>query len=223
MANQLLHSRAIEMRKQYMSYSQIKDVLGVSKSTLSGWLKEYPLSRERINELRGKSDQRIELCRETKARKKSLRLKEVDEKVAKEIGTLSDREIFLCGLFLYWGEGAKTESVRVSVSNTDPGVLLFFIKWILLIGVPKEKLRVYVQLYRDMNVQEELTYWSQTLDLPLMAFRKPYIRASSRENLSYRQRFIHGTCNVIYDNRDVGEYVHASMRYLQNSFIAVRP
>jgi len=35
--------KALALRKQEMSYSQIKSILGISKSTLSSWLRDYPL------------------------------------------------------------------------------------------------------------------------------------------------------------------------------------
>jgi hypothetical protein len=63
-----------------MSYSQIKQAIGVSKSTLSGWLKDYPLSKERIDELRGKSERRIERYRETMRKKREKRLLDIYEK-----------------------------------------------------------------------------------------------------------------------------------------------
>jgi len=37
--------KAIELRKQGMSYSLIRKELPVAKSTLSGWLKDYPFQR----------------------------------------------------------------------------------------------------------------------------------------------------------------------------------
>ncbi len=43
--------KAIELRKKGMSYSQIREKLGTPKSTLSNWLKDHPLSKERIREL----------------------------------------------------------------------------------------------------------------------------------------------------------------------------
>lgn len=128
--------------------------------------------------------------------------------------------MFLCGLFLYWGEGGKTKDYSVSISNTDPAVLLFFIRWVRLLGVPKEKLKVHIHVYADMNVMEELNYWVDLLDLSIAAFRKPYVKKSNREGLTYKQRFIHGTCNIIYDNRDVSEYVQAAMERLQTISVA---
>ena len=67
-------SKAIELRKKGMSYSQIKAELGISKSTLSGWLSDMPLSEKRIKELRDFSPMRIERCRNTKMKKRQDRL-----------------------------------------------------------------------------------------------------------------------------------------------------
>ena len=218
MAKRELKARALEMRMQQMSYSQIKAALGVSKGTLSIWLQDYPLSRERINELRGWSERRIEKCRETKALKKRTRLEGVYERAAKDISTLSEREMFIAGLFLYWGEGSKTQNTLTAISNTDPAVLIFFIKWLEMFGVPREKLKVCIHLYQDMDAEAELNYWSEVLDLPRTAFRKPYIKSSSRSGLTYTQRFTHGTCNILYGNRDVSEYVHACLESIRDTF-----
>ena len=57
--------KAITMRKKGMSYSQIKEKLNVSKSTLSGWLYNMPLSEKRIRELQADSPVRIEKYRNT--------------------------------------------------------------------------------------------------------------------------------------------------------------
>ena len=223
MAKRELRERAIQMRMQEMSYSQIKAELGVSKSTLGIWLHEYLLSRERINELRGWSERRIEKYRATRAAAKRMRLDQVYAQVTQDIGELSDRELFVAGLFLYWGEGTKTGYTTTSISNTDPAVLICFIKWITLLGAPKERLKVYVHLYSDMEMEEELNYWSQALDLPRSAFRKPYIKSSTRSGLTYPQRFTHGTCNLIYGNRDIAEYVHQALECIRAQFAGTMP
>src|SRR3989344_2007289 len=93
--------KALAMRKEGMSYSQIKEKLGTSKSTLSGWLYNMPLSKKRIRELQADNPIRIEKYRNTMKAKKDARLKEVYRKVSKDIGILSKRDLFLTGLFLY--------------------------------------------------------------------------------------------------------------------------
>jgi hypothetical protein len=218
MAKPELRSKAIEMRFQGMSYTLIREALGVSKGTLSSWLRQYPLSEERIRMLRDFNQQRIERCRETKARKRSVRLEGVYQTALANIGSLSEREIFLCGLFLYWGEGGKTQNCRTSISNTDPAVLNFFLTWLVAQGIEREHLKVHVHLYHDMDIESELAYWSNTLALPRKNFRKPYIKRSTRSSLTYRQRFTHGTCNLIYENRDMSEYIVSALDVIRSSF-----
>lgn len=220
MAKRELHSMAVEMRKQGMSYSKIKSELGVSKSTLSNWLYDLPLTQERISELRDNSEVRIERCRDTKLKKKNTRLDKVYERVSLDIASISNRELFLCGLFLYWGEGDKTKGYRVAISNTDSSIILCFKKWLSLLGVVDGNIKVRLQLYRDMDIDAEIEYWSVLLDIPRQSFRKPHIKTSNRAGLTHEQKFTHGTCNLIYDNRDIAEYVHTAIDWLQNCFIA---
>ncbi len=213
-------SKAIRMRKEGASYSQIKEKLNVSKSSLSLWLHDMPLPEKRLRELRDWNAVRIERFSNTMRHKRENRWTEVRKCAAKDIGTLNKRELFLAGLFLYWGEGAKTMPASTSLSNTDPAMIRFFIQWLELLGVPRNRLRVYVHLYSDMNVQRELRYWSKVLDLPLTSFRKPYVKTSNRSGLSYPQKFTHGTCNLIYGNRDIAEYVRMALDYVRDEFAA---
>lgn len=195
MAKPELRERALEMRKEGMSYSAIKEALGVSKGVLSVWLRDYPLSRERINELRGNSERRIERYRETRARKREERMRFTYESAAREIGTLSDRELYLSGLFLYWAEGTKASRGTVCMTNTDPSMLLFFIRWIEAQGVVRARLKVKLHLYSDMAVEAETAYWEHTLGLPRTVFMKSYIKITTFDKpKNYKGRFGHGTC-----------------------------
>ncbi len=171
MALRKLKEKVLKMRREGMSYSQIKAVVKVSKSTLSLWLRDLPLSEQRIRELRDFSQVRIEKCRNTKANKKQSRLDEVYKKVSSDIGELSDREIFLCGLFLYWGEGSKTNRYSVEITNTDPVMIKFALLWFKTIGVNKESLVVRLKIYKDMSRLKTLEYWSRLLNINENQFR----------------------------------------------------
>lgn len=47
--------KVLVLRNLGHSYSMIKAEMGISKSTLSGWLKDLPLSSKRISELQSNS------------------------------------------------------------------------------------------------------------------------------------------------------------------------
>ena len=171
------HQKALFLRKQGKSYSQIKKNLGISKSTLSYWLRDYPLSKQRIKELRDNNEQRIEKFRETMRKKKERRLFRVYEEQKKIIFPFTQRDFFIAGLFLYWGEGGKTRFSNISISNTDPSVLKFFINWLIKIfRISKKKLKISLHLYKDMDIEKEMKFWSQCLDIPISQFYKPYIK-----------------------------------------------
>src|SRR3989344_4894980 len=195
---------ALTLRKeQHMSYSQIKEILKVSKSSLNLWLKDYPLSRERINELRGNSEKRIERYRETRRKTKEVRLDKYYTEQKEKIFPLSRRDIFIAGLFLYWGEGSKSKSTEVSISNTHPAVIKFFIKWMKVsFNIPKNDLVFRMHFYEDMNIKKETTFWAEKLNVSEKQFRKPYIKKTSSFRITEKGGFGHGTCNAgIYNAR----------------------
>jgi len=189
--------KALILRKQGMSYSQIKKALKVSKSTLSGWLNNYPLSKQRIRELRDCNEQRIEKFRETMKRKKDARLKIFYDEQKNFIFPLTKRELYLGGLFLYWGEGTKSHTSNLTISNTDPSVIKFFVKWLVVcLGVPKNKISVQLHLYEDMKIKKEIEFWSEALNIPSAQFTRPYIKKSFLKDINHKGGFGHGTCNV---------------------------
>jgi DNA-binding transcriptional ArsR family regulator len=196
MSNVLLHRKALILRKQKKSYSQIKSILGVSKSTLSEWLRAYPLTRGEINNLRANSEIRIEKYRQTMRNKREAKLAQYRKEEKQKLLPLSKRELLIAGLFLYWGEGAKVSRNLISINNTDPKLVQFALYWMKrALGIPKNKIQVYLHLYNDMNIQEEITFWSKVLKIPLRQFSKPYIKDSKRSDLD-QKGFGHGTCGV---------------------------
>ncbi len=214
----LIKQKALEMRAKEMSYSQIKSLLGLSKSTLNAWLKDMPLSKQRIDQLRGHSAQRIERFRNTMAVKQSVKKQIAYKEVSKDIGELSKREVFLSGLFLYWAEGGKTKSSTIVLTNTNPTMLNFYIHWLSLLGVSKDKLKINLHLYSDMCVDKEITFWSRTLGVSKSQFRKPYVKKSLLKNINYKNGFGHGTCCVVYDNKPMCDYVLMGLKRIQDLF-----
>lgn len=215
MSRLIEREKSLELRKQGMSYSQIKAILGVSKSTLSIWLKDHPLSPERIVELRDRNEQKIEKFRETMRFKRETRLENVYQLARQNISTLTDREFLMAGLGLYWGEGTKVGTSMVAVTNTDPSVHKFFISWLKKIHkISIDDLRVSIQLYSDMNPKEEIQYWSKTLHIPESQFNKPYIKNSSSSRISHKGFFGHGTCRVAVFRTYLKEQISMQLKAL---------
>ncbi len=210
--------KAFELRKLGKSYSQIKSELGISKSTLSEWLRAYPLTKEQIDALRGKSEIRIERYRQARRKTREIRLKSYYEEEKNKWIPLSERELFLMGLFLYWGEGGKTHRNIVSINNTDPSVMKFAFYWLNQIcQVPREKIQVYLHLYSDMDVTETIAYWSKELHQSIQYFAKPYIKQSKRSDLD-QKGFGHGTCGLRVYNTVLKEHILVAIQVIADHY-----
>lgn len=207
--------KALQLRLQGLSYSQIRERLNVGKGTLSAWLRRYPLSAERMHELIGNNEIRIERCRNTKSAKRQARLDLLFEAIQKDLRVLSPREMRIAGLFLYWGEGTKAARGRVELTNTDPAMLKFFVEWMRSMNVSVSRLKAKLHLYSDMNIDECTDFWSRELGIEKSNFRKPYIKTSTLLSLTYKNGFNHGTCSVSCDDSKLHDEVMLSLQYLR--------
>lgn len=208
MAKLELKQKVLELRKQGKSYSQIKQELKVSKGSLSLWLKDYPLSKERIKQLRDFSEIRIEKYSRTMLAKREARLAGFySEEKAKHL-PLSKRELFIAGLFLYWGEGMKNVKYPLALYNTNPQLVKFGLYWYKnSLNIPLEKIKVKLHLYSDMNIAEEIKFWSKALKMPLTRFSKPQIKKSEKSAIKYKGTFGHGTCGLLVNDVRLKERV----------------
>lgn len=184
------------------SYLAIANKLDVAKSTLSGWLKEFPLTKDEILKLRQqnwkKNEAKIERFRATMKEKRELREREVYSKYFDKFKTLSRDSFFVAGLMLYLAEGAKTDPYNIALANTDPSVHVFFIKWLrLFMDIPSSKLRFHLHLYENMDVDKEINFWEKQIKLDKSQMYKPYMHKMRSSSFSYRGASRHGTCKVV--------------------------
>ena len=86
--------------------------------------------------------------------------------------------------------------------------------WLKLLRIPKSRLSVKLHLYNDMDIKKEINYWSDILSIPESQFRKPYIKTSSLSGLTYKNGFGHGTCNVLFEDIALWEYITMALKYI---------
>lgn len=198
--NSQLRKYAVKLRiEENLSYSEIRKRLNVPKSTLSGWLRDFPLTEERILELRRQGWEKGEASRErfrnTMREKQELKSQEIYRQQQKRMIKLSRDAFFTAGLMLYLGEGDKRNYSRISLINTDPSILNFFIKWMSdFLGINKEKIKVQLHLYENMDIDREKRFWRDILKLQESQFYKPSIRTLQKASFSYKESYRHGTC-----------------------------
>lgn len=215
------HARAIELRRLGWSYPRIKQELHVSKASLSLWLHKYPLTEKQISELSSLSrERRIEHFRETFRRKREARDLEVYKSEKIQLEHLSNRELYIAGLMLYWGEGQKASTGRVGFSNTNPDMIKFAMYWLeKCCGIERIRMKARFHLYSDMNIEEEHHYWSTILNLPITQFRNPYIKMSLRTQIKEKGGFGHGTCDLIVEDTLLKRKIMMGIKVMSNNVI----
>lgn len=202
-----LKEKAIRLRlEKQLGYSAIGKQVPVAKSTLSAWLRQFPLSKERIAELKkdgwSKFEVKVERYRATMREKRERKDGEEYERYLKYFNKrISQSVFFSSGLVLYLAEGSKTSNYAVSLANTEPRVIRFFIKWLCrFFKVQKHKLRVHLHLYEHMDIEKEKKFWKNELDFERHQFYKPYITKNKKASFLYKESFRHGTCSVSLSN-----------------------
>ena len=221
MAKREEYIQSIQLRKKGFSYSQIKNKVNVSKSTLSRWLKNLPLSNNQTLSL-DVTQRRVETFRRTMKEKSDQRLLETYITAKNSLIPLTKRELYIAGLFLYWGEGSKNIKGQISLNNTNPQMMKFYIFWLTEIcKVPMNKLKVSLHLYKDMSVKNEIEYWSKILNMPLDQFIKPYIKDSLISQIQHKG-FVHGTCGILFGDILLKEKIMKSIEVISDSYSKTR-
>lgn len=212
-------AKARQLRREGRSYSEIKRTMKVSKSSLSLWLRDIPLTDGQIKKIKGNKEKAIERFIETMKLKREERLSDYYKKQKKAWLPLSNRELFLAGLFLYWGEGNKASRHTISISNTDPTLLVFSLVWMTKsLNIPKESIKASLQLYSDMDVEKATDYWSRILGIPRSRFNKPYIKKSTRSSID-QKGFGQGTCNLITQNTVIKENLLMGIKSITDYYL----
>jgi len=162
-------------------------------------------------------DIRIEKFRQTARNKWIARLKTKLSEQEKVLLPLTEKELFIAGVFLYWGEGSKQRGT-VAISNTDPRVIKFALHWLTkVLGVQKEKVYVRLHLYKDMDRNAEESFWSDTLNIPKCQFKASYVKKTNREGITYKS-FGHGTCNLLCFSVDLSEKIAMSIKAISEFY-----
>jgi len=219
-----LREKAIYLRTQKrMSYGQIKDRLNISKSTLSYWLREYPLSEEEISKLRSKNWSKGEASRERY--RKTMRLKkdslnrQVYEEQKKKFKNLKNKDYYLAGLMLYLGEGAKKKESALVLANSDPKIIKFFIWWLkVFLGVSKKDVRIQLHLYENMDLEKEKKYWKGYLGVSDRQIYKLSVRKITKNSFTYRSSNMRGTCSLYVFGVDRVRNVMMAIQALLDSY-----
>ncbi len=194
-----LKNNATKLRDSGYSYNMISAKLGISKSTLSNWFRDRKFSPnievlDRIYRGPIKSAEKSH-------NKKVKEIKELLELGVKELGALTNRDLWLLGLGVYIGEGTKNNDI-IRVINADPAVIRLSIKWFReIIGLPEENFAIRLHLYPDNNIKESIQFWKKETGLSDKNFQKVQIDRRENKKILKRKKLPFGTAHITIQAR----------------------
>jgi hypothetical protein len=189
-----MRKEALRMRKQGFSYSMISLKLGLSKSTLSNWLSTEPFQPNKAVLTRIQYGPII-----AAQRRHNEKVKEIQRVRAlgkHEIGSLSNRDLWLLGLGLYIGEGYKSTE-QIKIVNADPAVIKLAVKWFKEIcRISDDNITIAIHLYPDNNIEECKEFWKHITGLSYKNFRKTQIDRRIGKSVLKNRKLPYGTAHI---------------------------
>ncbi|MFP8959887.1 hypothetical protein ACLIYP_04820 [Streptomyces nanhaiensis] len=175
-AKKEMKERARALRRAGRTYDEIVAELGVSKSSVSLWARDLPRPQRRVEHARMMAEARWAPHRRAVA----IRRQQTKLAAANEIHPMTDRELFMVGVGLYWAEGSKSKPHRVQETvvfvNSDPSMIEVYLAWLALLGVEPERLRFHVMIHESADVAAAERYWADLVGVDVAALGKTTLK-----------------------------------------------
>jgi len=202
--------QARELRARSWTLQEIAAELGVSKSSVSIWVRDVdfqPRPRNRghpagaKHPMRLKKEASIECCRI-----------EAEEWV----GELTGRDLAMFCAGLYAGEGSKTDGA-VSMANTNPRYLRALLAWLRgEFELDESRWRARLYLHEGLDLESATDHWVGRLGIEAGRFLKPY-RAIADGSIRSRKH-LNGCATVTYSDTLLHRRVMARIEAITSRF-----
>ncbi len=138
--------------------------------------------------------------------RRDKRLAEVTQlnmKGVKEVGRLTQRELWLIGIALHWAEGSKqnmrSPSAGIMFGNSDHRMLALFLTWLMDQGIKESAIvfELYIHVNRKDETQQFKNWWAHKLAIsPGSLSRIYYKKGSPKTNRTNTVDLYHGLLRI---------------------------
>jgi hypothetical protein len=168
--------RARELRAQAWTIREIVAELGVSRSSVSVWVRDVSFD-EATRAARAGANRRRGARKRGPNRLQRRKEAEIDRLLAEgieRIGQLSDRDLLIAGTALYAGEGGKTDGGLV-FANSDPRMVALYLRFLRrFFDIDESRLRLRLYLHEGLDIDRAISFWSSVTAIPPKQFLAPY-------------------------------------------------
>ena len=197
------------LRARNWTLAAIAKELGVSKSSVSLWVRDIPFTptKKRWGPHRRPNPASVA---------KQVEIERMNCMAAERLGRLDELAFLAAGAALYAGEGAKGDG-KIVFANSDAAMMGFFCAWLRRFFVVDEsRLRVSVYLHLGLDLERAQRHWSDVTGVPLAQFRKGY-RAPADPSIR-RNKHEHGCAYLVYSCSHTHRAIMGICRALLSSY-----
>ena len=189
--NEEKYQLAVKYRKRGFTYSEIANIVGVSKSTISSWLAKKTFSKkvkkENIVKAARENKKRISLLQKARAAERKSRYAEAVRSAETEFKHYQHSPLFIAGVMIYLTDGDLSDSQKIRISSTNVNVHRIFIRFLKdFFGLENKKISLWLALYPNMNIDKELKWWSRKTKLPVSQFGKTQVLNNQPKNVTHQ-------------------------------------
>jgi len=173
--------KAIKLRQAGWSIRNISKTLGVSKGSVSAWVRDIILTKNQTGLLDKQmhAPDVVEKRRLSRINNESIKRNNLIELAGKDISVVSEEGLRLIGTALYWAEGRKKGKRMITFSNSDPSLIKIMMRFLKEIcNVPQKRFRGHIHTHSHINIETAENYWSTTSGIPRNQFFKTYSKPS---------------------------------------------
>jgi len=215
---------ARRMRQDGMSIIDIANQLGVSKASVSVWVRDIKLTDDQLKALSlkctGKNSYEARMAGSRKmaeeARKKRAAWQEEGRKQARK-----RNPDHIAGCMLYWAEGHHMNNTNtVEFVNSDPGMVTMFLRFLLkFFDVCKNDVKFRIKHFDEyMSMDDAEKYWMGVTGLPSSSKRRGTLNARSIHSKGRRLNMItHGTCTLILCSTRILQHIFGATQEYSGS------
>lgn len=212
--------KALQLRSSGKSYREIKNLLGVPKSTLSDWLTKIcwsdRIKRELVKKANEKNTIRLRDLNKIRGKHLARLYREAKDEARREFEYFKLHPLFISGITIYWGEGDKLSRHLIKVGNTDPSMIRIFVKFLHEIcGISKKAMRAYILLYPDLEPSRCTDFWVKKSGLSIKNFNK-YVVIQGRHKT---RRLPYGVCYITVGSTYLKEKIRVWLTLLPRELV----
>jgi hypothetical protein len=206
---------ARKLRLEGASITEIENALGVSRSSVSRWVRDVELGPEQ----RARLLERVRLGPLISAERSASRARAARRQYQEEgrHRARASGDDYAAGCMLYWAEGAKARTA-VKLANSDPDLIAYFLRFLREhFEIEERRIKLVCNLFADhADRQREIEdFWLARLGLTRASLRASTVNTYSKYSQKKRKNKLpYGTASLVVHSTRIVQTIYGSIQEL---------